>query len=93
MKVLHGRIKRIGAVFETRVGLVVSVDALAEQVLEAVDGCAVDEVEEMLLRRARGLQDGFDGRVSQDSESGLQAGIRGVEIVEEGLDGHYLRII
>jgi hypothetical protein len=64
VQVVKRSIEGIVAVVESRMGRVVAVDACAQRPFEVGDGGAVDEVVEVLLRRARRLQDCFDGRLA-----------------------------
>jgi hypothetical protein len=68
VEIVKGRVECVVAVAECGQGFVVAVDAGAQGAFEVGYGGAVDEVVEVLLRRARRLQDGLDGRFAQDCE-------------------------
>lgn len=82
MKIVERRIESIAAVVECCSGLVVSVDAGAQGVLEVRDSGAVNEVVEVLLWSALWLQNSFYRGVSQYCKGRIESCEGSVDIVE-----------
>ena len=74
MDVIQGSIKYVVTFAEISSHVVVAVYACAERIFEVRHSGTVDEVEEMFLRGARGLEDRLDRGVAEDGKCRLQAG-------------------